>query len=177
MRILMIGAAMMAAAVQQPASDRATLTPGTVSVEMIDKQHRQPALDAAFAQAVGDALTDAQFLILPGEGHGRYIARVTVSQQARGTVASRGRSGGAVVGGGVASVSLGHTSQLSGLVVTRLEISLVERSDGHVAWSGSASTAQITGSPAGATAAVATKLAKAVIGRFPQPMDEPIAVP
>ena len=57
MRILMIGAAMMAAAGQQPASDRAALTPGTVSIEMVDEQHRQSALDATFAQAVGDALT------------------------------------------------------------------------------------------------------------------------
>lgn len=176
MRTMMMGAALIAAALQQSGGDTA-LTPGTVSIETVDAQPPQPALEGVFAQAVGEALTDAQFLILPGQGHGRYIARVAVSQQARGTVASRGKNGGPVVGGGVASVSLGRTSQFSGLVVTRLDVSLVERSDGHVAWSGSASTAQVTGTPAGATPAVAAKLAKAVIGRFPQRMDEPIAVP
>ncbi|MGN6278544.1 MAG: hypothetical protein ACTHM8_07460 [Sphingomonas sp.] len=176
MRTVMIGAALIAAGMQQAGGD-ATLTPGTVTVEVIDTQKQHPALDHMVAETVGDALTDANFLILPGEGHGRYIARVTVSQEARGTVATKSGGGGAVFGGTSASVSLGHSAHLSGLVVTRLDLDLVARESGATVWHGSGSTAQVEDSAAGAPAAIVKKLAKAVIGRFPQRMDEPIAVP
>jgi len=179
MRIFMIAAAMMAAATQQPTGDQPALTPGTVEVQVVDEQHQHPALDQTVAAAVGDALTDARFLVLPGEGHGRYIARVTVTQEARGAVAADTRSGGGVtLAGGRLGVSLPSSkTQLSGLVVTRLDLDLVARDSGAVVWHGSGSTAQVQGTAAGAPAAVVKKLADAVIGRFPQPMDEPVAVP
>lgn len=176
MWMVMIAASLAAAVLQGPGSESQALTPGTVSVEIVDEQHQHPALDQVFAQSVSDALTNASFLILPGD-HGRYIARVTVIQQGRGAVASRSRGSGAIFGGTSASVSLAKPSHLSGLVVTRLDIDLIERSDGRVVWSGGASTAQIADSAAGASASIAEKLAGAVIRRFPQKMDEPIAVP
>lgn len=182
MRIVMIGMALVAATMAQaqvPGGDGPALSPGTASVEVVDDQHQHPALDQVFADAVGSALTDANFLILPGEGHGRYIARVTVTQQARGAVAADTRlGGGANYSGGRLGVALPATkTQLSGLVVTRLTVELALRDTGQTVWSGSASTAQVQGTAAGAPAAVAAKLAKAVIGRFPQKIEEPIAVP
>jgi hypothetical protein len=177
MRIMAIGAALLAAAA--PAQESAPLTPGTVSVEVVDAQRQHPALDQMYVQAVGDALTDANFLILPGEGHGRYIARVTVTQEGRGGVAADSRSGGgARLSGGRLGVSLPSTrTQLSGLVVTRLDVSLALRETGQIVWSGSASTAQVQDTAAGAPATVAGKLAAAVIRRFPEKTTEPIAVP
>ena len=180
MRIAMIAAAMLTMAMQDtgPAADSA-LTPGTVSVETVDPQHQHAALDQIAASAVSDALTDADFLILPGEGHGRYIARVSVSQEARGAVAADAHSGGGVnMAGGRLGVSLpGSKTQMSGLVVTRLSLDLVARDSGETVWHGSGSTAQVEGTASGAPAAVLKKLADAVIRRFPQEMAEPIAVP
>ncbi|MGN6269603.1 MAG: hypothetical protein ACTHM0_06875 [Sphingomonas sp.] len=178
MRVLMLAAAMLMTAAQDaPAPD--ALTPGTVSLEMADAGHPQQALDRIALAAVGDALTDANFLILPGEGHGRYIARVAVSQESRGSVAADAHSGGGVnMAGGRLGVSLpGSKTQISGLVVTRLDLDLVARDSGKTVWHGSGSTAQIQGTPAGAPAAVVKKLADAVIRYFPRTMEEPIAVP
>lgn len=180
MRMVMIAAALAAAGVQMPGGDsRAALTPGTVEIQVVDEQHRTPKLDAVFAAAVGEALTDARFLILPGEGHSRYVARVTVHEEARGTVAADAGSGGGVnVAGGAIGVSLpSKRTQLAGLVVTRLDVQLVLRDGGTAVWSGSASTAQVRGTAAGGRAAVAEKLADALIRRFPQPMEAPISVP
>jgi len=180
MRMMMIAAALAAAGVQVPGDDsRTALVPGTVEVQVVDEQHQTPKQDALFAAAVGDALTDANFLILPGEGHSRYIARVTASEEARGTVTTAAKSGGDInAGAGRIGVSLpGAKTQLSGLVVTRLDVQLVLRDSGQVVWSGRASTAQVRGTAAGAPQAVAEKLANAIIRRFPQPMEGPISVP
>lgn len=180
MRMMMIAAALAAAGVQVPDDDsRPALTPGTVEVQVVDEQHQTPKRDVLFAAAVGDALTNANFLILPGEGHSRYIARVTASEEARGTVATPAKSSGDInaVGGRIGVSLPGAKTQLSGLVVTRLDVQLVLRDSGQVVWSGSASTAQVRGTAAGAPQAVVKKLADALIRRFPQPMEGPISVP
>jgi len=179
MRILGIIAAAFAMAGQASGDGQPALTPGTVSIEVVDAQHQHPALDQLFAGAVGDALTDANFLILPGQGHGRYIARVTVAQEARGAVAAdSGAGSGVTLGGGRLGVSLpSNATQMAGLVVTRLQVDLTLRETGRTVWTGRATTAQVQGTAAGAPAAVAAKLAAAVIRRFPAKADEAIAVP
>lgn len=178
MRILIAAAMLAAAPVWGGQAQPDTLTPGTVEV-VVDAPHAHAAIDRVFANAVSEALSDARFLVLPGEGHGRYIAHVTVTRQARGTVAAETKSGGDVTAAsGRLGVSLPATkTQLAGLVVTRLEVRLVLRETGEAVWSGSASTAQIEGTAAGAPAAVAAKLAEAVVRRFPQATDGAISVP
>lgn len=181
MRILTILAALLAMAAQTPgAQDGAALTPGTITVELAGGQGGPPAATQPFVDAVGDALTDAHFLILPGEGHGRYIARVAVARQARGSVASGAASGsgGVNLAGGRLGVALPSSkTQLAGLVVTRLDVQIVRRDTDQAVWSGSASTAQVEGTPTGALPAVAAKLAGAVIRRFPEKTEGTIAVP
>ena len=179
MDIVLIAAAMIAATGQQPSGGgQAALTPGTVSIEVTDEQHTHPALDQMVADTVGNAFNHANFLVLPGAGHGRYIARVTVTQDVRGTVATSRPSSGVDLGGGRLGVALPtRGTQLSGMAVTRLDLDLVAREGGESVWHGSASTAQVQDSAAGAPAAVIEKLANAVIARFPERMDGTIAVP
>jgi hypothetical protein len=181
MRILTILAAMLATAAQAPGpQDGAALTPGTITVELAAGQGDPPAAAQLFVDAVSDALTDAHFLILPGVGHGRYIARVAVTRQARGSVASEagGGSGGLTMSGARLGVELPSSkTQLAGLVVTRLDVRIVRRDIDQTVWSGSASTAQVEGTPAGALPVVAGKLADALIRRFPEKFDGPIAIP
>lgn len=174
MRLLMIGMA-IAAGLPQMADQHPALTPGTVTVELADAKQR--AIEPVAIDAVSEALTDAGFLILPGEGHGRYVAQVTIEQEGRGPVTTKSKGAGALFGGGVASISTPSPAQLNGLVVTRLTLDLATREDGARVWHGAASTAQVQGTAAGASAAVAKKLADAIIRRFPQPMDQPISVP
>lgn len=155
------------------------LVPGTTSLDIVDAGHQHARLDALYAEAVSNALTDVHFLVLPGEGHGRYITRVTVSQEARGSVTARGPSGGgAQVVGGRLGVSLPTSNtQLSGLIITRLDLNIASRETGKTVWTGSASTAQVEGTRAGAPAAVAKKLAESLLKRFPQQIEGPISVP
>jgi hypothetical protein len=97
MRFLTLLAAVLAMAAQAPGTqDGAALTPGTITVELAADQGDPSPASQPFVDAVSNALTDAHFLILPGVGHGRYIAKVAVARQARGSVAS-GAGGGSAV--------------------------------------------------------------------------------
>ena len=174
MIFLMIGLALAAAPLVQT-EQPAPLTAGTATVELAAPSNRQT--DAAALDAVSTALTDAGFLILPGEGHGRYIVRVTVTQDARGAVTTKGTSGAPLFAGNAASIATRAPAQLGGLVVTRLGLDLVTRDTGQVAWHGAALTAQVRGTAAGATATVLKKLADAIVRRFPEPMEQPVSVP
>lgn len=181
MRILTILAAVSAMAAQAPgAQDGAALTQGTITVEFAGGQGASSPASQPFVDAVSDALTDAHFLILPGEGHGRYIARVAVVRQARGSVASGSAAGSGsvnVIGGRLGVALPSSKTQLAGLVVTRLDVQIARRDTDRVVWSGSASTAQVEGTPAGALPAVAGKLADALIRRFPERTEGTIAIP
>ena len=178
MRILTILA--VALAVQTPAgsdkADTSALTPGTVSVELAGDH---PGADGVFADAVGKALLNANFLVLQAPGHSRYVAEVTVAQQARGVVeaGAGGSSAASRQGAGLQLALPSGRTGLHGLVVTRLTVRLLLRGDKRAAWSGSAVTAQVADTPAGDPATVARKLADAVVGRFPKPSDGPIAIP
>lgn len=181
MRILTILAPVLAMTAQEPGpQDGAALTPGTITVELAGDQGDSSPASQPFVDAVSNALTDAHFLILPGAGHGRYIARVAVARQARGSVASGSAagSGGVNLTGARLGVSLPSSkTQLAGLVVTRLDVQIVRRDTDQTVWNGSASTAQVEGTSAGALPAVASKLANAVIRRFPEKTEGMIAIP
>jgi hypothetical protein len=156
------------------------LTPGTVSVEAEDGA---ASPDPVFSEAVQSASTRANFTPLPAPSHSRYIARIAITRNERGMVASnlKGKAAAnpAVGNWGVGlGVALPHKDdQLRGLIVTQLTVTLVTRGDARAVWSGSAVTAQIDGTRAGAPDAVAAKLADAVFDQFPRRTDAPVSVP
>lgn len=158
----------------------AQVPPGTVVVEA--PTDLPPAEGDVFADAVTQALAGADFQPLPSPGHSRYVARFTVVRTERGAVntriapdRARGAAGnwGATVAVPLAS---GKTS-LRALVATELRIEISRRGDPAVLWSGRALTVQAEGSAGDAPAAIAPKLAHAIIGQFPAQSAEPAAVP
>lgn len=157
-------------------------TRGTISVELTAPHPAAPEVDRAFAEAVQHALLRADFLTLPATTPTRYIARVTVRQEARGLATTDGReapaAGGAGNWGAQIDVTLpSHKRAEHGLVVTRLNVVIVRRNSDETIWRGSALTAQAEGTPDGAPAAVAGKLADALIGRYPEVLKGPVSVP
>lgn len=164
--------AMPAAAQAQAAHSR-----GTISVEPGDEGGWKQA-DLPFANAVRKALGKADFLALPGTGHGRYVARITVMREAHGLVAFDPREAPSQASAGDWAVRFRVTlpsrkTDLDALVVTRLTVDILERADMKPVWSGSALTAAADG----ASAAVADKLAEALIRRYPTPLRGPLPVP
>ncbi|WP_337846363.1 hypothetical protein [Sphingomonas sp.] len=177
-----IAALAFLAAAQAGGQDAPALTPGTVTVETAAGADTPAAVRQVFADAVEQALLDARFTALPSQARGRYIARIGVTRAPRGAVASNGREPGASGGvgnwGGGISVALpSDKRQLRGLIVTTLTVELVARADDTVVWRGSALTAQAEGTRADTPAALAAKLAPAIIRSFPQPLAEPLSIP
>jgi len=180
MAILSITAAALAVLAQAsgaPAADAPR--PGTVTVALADRRAVPPDVGRVFADAVERALLDADFTALPAPSHSRYVAEVTVTQDARGSVAAEGESpGNARFGDGRFRLPLpSNKSQLHGLVVTRLTVRILLRGTGQAVWSGSAVTAAVQGTSDAAPATVAAKLADVLIRRFPARLDAPITVP
>ena len=162
--------------------DAPALTPGTVTVEAAAGDETPAAVRQVFAEAVEQALLDARFTALPAQARGRYVARISLTRAERGAVASNGRERGAAGGlgnwGGAVSVALpSDKRQLRGLIVTTLKVELVSRADETVMWTGSALTAQAEGTRNDTPAALAAKLAPAVIRAFPQTLAEPLSIP
>lgn len=156
------------------------VTPGTITVEVIDGSTAPE--DQVFAEAVANALADADFTPLPTAGRGRYIARITVMRTARGVVSANAPKQGVSTGVGNWGAAIGvalpsDKSQLRSLIVTQLEVRIVRRDGNAAAWSGRALTVQAQGSRGDAVPVLATKLARAVIGHFPEQSNEPAAVP
>ncbi|TPG41116.1 hypothetical protein EAH79_08345 [Sphingomonas koreensis] len=184
MRSAMILTAMVILAAQAAAGNSATTdwTPGTIDVELAPQPDEAGAADQAFADAVSSALAAANFMPLPGHGHGRYVADVTVTRRAGGAVTSDADEPPATADAGDWTVRLGVTlpsrkTQLHGLIVTQLDVHIRLRGADRPIWSGSAMTAQVDGTRAGAPAAVAGKLADALIPQFPNTIEGTIAVP
>ncbi|MFL9839400.1 hypothetical protein ABS767_00370 [Sphingomonas sp. ST-64] len=178
-----IAALAMMVATPAAAQDEApALTPGTVTVEAAEGDAAPAPVRSVFADAIEQALLDARFTALPGQARGRYIARFAITRAARGAVASNGPEQGArgSVGnwGGAFGVTLpSDKRQLRGLIVTQLTIELVARADLQPVWRGSALTAQAEGTKADAPAALAAKLAPAILRAFPASLAEPVSVP
>lgn len=163
-----------------PAEPRPALAPGTVTISSVTGDTLSNQALSVFDDAVQRALSARDFTLLSQQGHGRYAAQVVISRRARGVVAS-GRSGGgpprASLHGGL-SVGLGAGGDtLNDLVVTKLTIKLVQRSTAKVVWSGSAVTARVSDTSAGAVAAIAPLLANAVMAQFPGKPNGLVSIP
>lgn len=174
--------ALMASAPAVAQAEAPALTPGTVTVEAAADDATPAAIRSVFAGAVEQALLDARFTALPAQARGRYIARISISRAARGAVASnapeQGSSGSVGNWGGAFGVTLpSDKRQLRGLIVTQLTVELVTRADMQPVWRASALTAQAEGTKADAPAALAAKLAPAIIRAFPTSLAEPVSVP
>ncbi|SOB87504.1 hypothetical protein SAMN06297144_2636 [Sphingomonas guangdongensis] len=155
--------------------------PGTVSVEPATGDV-SGATAQIFAEAVQGALTDVQFLPIRPPGQGRYTARLRVSREARGQVASSeprwDSSGGLGSWGAALSVRLpSRKPQMRMLYATRLDIAIVPRGGGQPVWTGKALTVQVEATRNDSPAALAAKLARGVMGRFPAQSDEVAAIP
>lgn len=152
------------------------LVPGTVSVALSEAAAGGADAEQPYADAVGQALGEANFTVMPGPDHSRYLARVAVSHEGRGVVTTKGQKGrpAALIGAGGPAVVLPFGAaklQLRDLVATTLTITLVSRVDRRQVWSGSAVTVQVDG------AAVPVRLARAVVATFPQTLASPVSVP
>lgn len=169
-------------AVLAQAPDQEAPTPGTVTVQLADADTLPPELRQPLVEGVQRALAEANFMALPTPGHSRYIARVTVSRHLRGLAEANAEEAAPATSLGNWGARLRVTlpsdkTQTRGLVVTELALALVLRRTGRTVWSGTALTAEVEGTRAGAPEAVAYKLARALIGRFPATLAEPISVP
>ncbi|TXC70475.1 DUF4136 domain-containing protein [Sphingomonas ginsenosidivorax] len=181
MLIVSIVAVLMQAA---PVADRPGR--GTVTVTLRDadpvRDAAGDAVDDPFVQATRNALSNADFVVLPAGDHGRYVATVVVTRQQRGVVTANGvedKSSADVGnwGGGVRVTLPSRKTSLHGLVVTEMHIEMRRRSDQGLVWSGSALTAQVDGTSAGSPRAVGTKLANRIVAQFPVTVNGPISVP
>ena len=183
----MLVLAMAAAIMQVPPKATEPPKPGTITVDLSGKDparedRGEAADDDPFVRATRNALGNADFLVLPLGAHSRYVASVEVSQQQRGSVTADGVEAKSVGnignwGAGVRLTLPSRKTNLRGLVVTRLHVEVRLRSGGQLVWSGSALTAQVSGTGAGSTAAVGIKLANALISQFPVTVQESISVP
>ena len=181
---MLIGIAAAAVAALMPAHASSqpptALTPGTISIASAADAGVTVETRRVFEDAVQRAMLRAQFTPLPGQNHGRYSARVVVTRTSRGTVASRIPGGAAPLASLNGSVSLSLPpggDRLSDLIVTELTVVISRRSDAQKVWSGSAVTARVSGTPAGAVDLVARTLADAVMGQFPGQAAGPVSIP
>jgi hypothetical protein len=179
----MITSLLLAASPQPVAqTEPEALRPGTVAIEPVADPAVPASARQTFADAVERALSDARFTALPATSRSRYIARVKVTRTARGAVTSNAREpgAGAAIGnwGGAVAVTLpSDKRQLRGLIVTELEVELVQREGMQPVWRGRALTAQAEGTRADAPATLAPKLASAAVRGFPAQQPEPVSIP
>ncbi|TCP35025.1 hypothetical protein [Sphingomonas sp. BK235] len=177
----MLIALALLAAIAAPADEDAP-TPGTIAVQIEAAEALRDDMAPALLEAARDALSHAQFIPLPDAGHSRYVARLAVSEVANGVVSSPGASGGATAtpslsGGGLSMSLPTRKQQLHPLIVTRLVATVSLRRDDRVVWTGEATTARASGTPAGAPGAVATALSNALFRWFPHRLEGPLSVP
>jgi hypothetical protein len=174
--------AFAALAVIAQAPDQKAPTPGTVTVQLADADTLPPELRQSLVEGVQRALAEANFMALPTPGHSRYVARATVTRRSRGLAEADADEAAPASNLGNWGARLRVTlpsdkTQTRGLFLTELDLAIVLRRTGRTVWSGSAITAEVDGTREGAPEAVAYKLARALIGRFPATLAEPISVP
>lgn len=178
----MIVALVAAALTTQPlsAEPRPALTPGTITISSVMGDTLSDQALGVFDDAVQRALSASNFTLLLQQGHGRYAAKVVVSRRTRGVVAA-GRAGGgparASLNGGLSVGLPAGGNALNDLIVTELTITLLQRSDAKEVWSGSAVTARVSGTSAGAVGVIAPLLANAVMAQFPGRASGPVSIP
>ena len=184
MDIVTLAAAALVASLQplDPPGGTNLVPPGTITIERVENDLDAPEVGGVFAEAVQRALLNARFTALPSPSHSRYIARIAVTHNLRGTVTSDAKEAAPAsnVGnwGAQLRVTLPSTkTQMRGLVVTTLTIEIALRSTDQLVWKGSALTAQVEGTRMNAPSIVAQKLADALIQNLPETLDRPISVP
>lgn len=179
--------AVAAASMQARPAAAAPARPGTVTVSLSGDDPAWQASGAAvdddpFVEATRNALSNADFLVLPAGARSRYVATLRIGQQHRGSVTADGPEAGPSVavgnwGGGVSLTLPSRKTSLRDLVITDLHVEIFQRSDRRLVWSGSAITAQVEGTQAGSAKALSAKLASALIPHFPVTMESSISVP
>lgn len=184
MTVLRIAAALFAALAAVAAAPAAqdAVAPGTITVEPLPDDAASPEARRLFAEAVERALVDRDFLALPGDNRGRYVARMKLSRRAEGSVAVNDAEPGADGNLGDWGASLGVTlpsdkRQVRSLIVTEFQIEILPRDGARPVWSGRALTVKPQGTPGDTPAALAKKLANAVMRVFPKQMEGPVSVP
>ncbi|RHW17378.1 hypothetical protein D1610_10410 [Sphingomonas gilva] len=183
MKLLTIAAAFAAfASIPATAPAQDAVAPGTITVEPLPEEAASPETRRLFAEAVERALVDREFLALPGDNRGRYVARMTVSRRAEGEVAVDAAEAPADgdVGNWGASLRVAMPSgkrQMRPLVVTELGIEILRRDGMQPVWRGRALTVQPQGTPGDAPAALAKKLAGAAMRVFPEQMEGAVSAP
>ena len=160
-----------------PDAASALALPGTVTVVMANPDATDSGGDRSFADAVGQALGEASFTLMPQTGHSRYIAEVSVAHEGKGVVATKAPTdkASAAIGswGPAVSVPLGSKkTQLHDLVMTSLTVRLVEVAGRRPVWTGSAVTVRPDGSPG-----TPLRLARAVVSAYPHALTAPVSVP
>lgn len=180
--LLAVMAPVAAAPAMQDAVTPGAIAPGTITVEPLPDDAASPEARRLFAEAVERALVDREFLALPGDNRGRYVARMKLSRRAQGSVAVNAAEPGADGNLGNWGASLGVTlpsdkRQIRSLVVTELQIEILLRDATQPVWSGRALTVKPQGTPGDTPAALAKKLADAIMRAFPEQMADPASVP
>lgn len=179
--ILLAALAVLTQASDQNA-DQPPPTPGTTTVVLANADALPEQVRGSLVEGVQRALAKANFMALPTPGHSRYIARATVTRHLRGLAEANADEAAPTThvgnwGAGLHVTLPSDKTQTRGLVVTELDLAIVLRRTGRTVWSGSAVTAGVEGTQAGAPSAVAYKLARTLIARFPATLEEPISVP
>jgi hypothetical protein len=150
--------------------------PGTITTSVDDPGGS--SIDAVFDDAVKQALLAAHFMVLPGQGHGRYVAVLSVTHRGLGVVRTPAPGQSASVSGAAVSVGLSsHKWDLQELAETRLEVRIFRRGEAQPAWHGAALTTAIDNTVSGQPSMVAQKLANALFRQYPKTSDTPIGVP
>ncbi len=138
---------------------------------------------AAYVAAVSQAMAKSGFADAGLNAAHDYIAKVTHSrltrEQAKRSPFSIGIGGGSIgrnVGVGVGT-SIGIGGGVRQIIVTRLSVQLMRRSDQQVVWEGRAETEAPSNAPAAQPGLAAGKLADALFKDFPGVSGQTISVP
>ncbi len=181
---LLLAALSPAQSAEPAATARRPVVPGTIAIRR-EADARLAAARAPYETAIEDALTDAGFTVIPGADNALYAVAMTVTQESKGAVVTRGRGGASVAqtggpGFGGAGMMIGLPNRnptIGESVSTVLSLDITRRGDPAPAWRGSAVTQQVAGSRAGAADMIAEKLAGALVRNLRQPSGLTVSVP
>ncbi len=142
-----------------------------------------PSERARFEAAVVNSLVNAGYDTLNTTGPDTQVAALTIRQRVLvpAEMDHKPVSGAAAVSVGTLgtayglSVNVDMSKPRTALVSTRLELTIRDRAEGKVLWEGNAEMATYEGDEDWSEAAIATRLADALLDRFPD--GEPVTVP
>ncbi|UAK24270.1 hypothetical protein [Sphingomonas nostoxanthinifaciens] len=159
---------------------------GTISIELKGADGEAAASSPSFVNAVGDALAQRGFTILPDPGHAAYVGELILSRVDVGTGSAKVRTGPADAspGGALGSVGAGVSIPLSTgkstlvpLQRTQLELRIRKRGEDGVVWHGAAMTVRAAGTRTGVDEVVASDLCAAILRGYPADFEGVVAVP